>query len=848
MIGRFQIQAILGKGAQGVVYRAHDPELDREVAVKTLSATIAGSDALTKEAKVVGRLSHPNLVAVHEMGTHDGRPYVVYEYVEGELLKAVLAGSAPPDTRQSLAWTLQLLDALDHAHSHKVVHRDINPANIIIDSRRAPRIMDFGISALAGTQLNASEGVIGTARYLAPEQLQSGVIGPETDLFSLGLVLYEMLTGESAIKADNAMGAMYEIAHGQVSSPSSLVKGMDPKLDGIVMRALEKSSSHRYLSAAKMKADIEGFVQALRGDSDPSAHDDVGNSGRDSTIAFLMRRMRRNADFPSVASHVAEIRAKTESLDRSKISELSNVVLKDFALSTKLLKLVNSSFYGNYQGRISTISRAVVILGFDQVRLAALSLLLFEHLDRTPQSSRLRESACKAYLSGGIGRHLAREIGKQIEPEEAFVSCMLSDLGRVLTLYYLPDEHAAIEKATTVGGLDEATACRRELGVSFNELGRAVAKEWQLPDSILDSMRQVPEGPVAAPKTSSDHFAHIATYAQALANALTEADESKQQSQIEAVRKRFSKSIPIQSGGLDKLIERAMSDLEELSESVGPDLRQTKAADRVREYLGHNDTEQPAPHTSTVVEKNAGAKEADADLDRKAILFNGIQETTNALLEGVALNQILAMILETIYRGVGCTRVSLCILDRTRRHMSARYALGPDTEKLLKRMKFDLQATNDRFARAVREQHDLTFPSPDLLPSGLPEWYRNDFGAPSFAALPVTISKVCVGLIYCDSDDPSRVIGPASAKRSPHIPQSDGTRDKATLLTKLDTDQSRLCSPTRHCLESGRPHRTTAVVAGFLRSASRRANSRVSQAIGTKCKDRLQDITDAIRR
>ena len=309
------------------------------------------------------------------MGHHRGQVYVVFEFVEGESLGALLKREGRPPLGKSIRWVTQLLEAMAHAHNAGLVHRDLNPNNIQIDPQGNAKVLDFGLSTPAS---EGAEAIMGTVNYLAPEAASKGRIDTYSDVFSIGLIFYELLTGERAIDESDPLRAIYQLTQCELPLISQSTKTIDHRFDLLVTTALERAPSSRYANAGVMLEALRSIVDAQPKRTETQA----------STLGFLLRRMKRRADFPTMSKRMVELnRALTEANNRS-VSELANTILKDYALTTKLLKLVNSSFYGQYGGQISTVSRAVVILGFKQVQAIAQSLTLFDQLDDKPHTQR----------------------------------------------------------------------------------------------------------------------------------------------------------------------------------------------------------------------------------------------------------------------------------------------------------------------------------------------------------------------------------------------------------------------------------------------------------------------------
>ena len=754
-IGRFQILGVLGKGSQGVVYLAQDPTLQRQVAIKTLHSSKSTSSDLLREARTAGKLKHPNIVPVYESGEHGGAAYLVYEYVEGQSLRDALRREGKLTVQRALDWMNGLLDAMGYAHGEGIVHRDLNPSNIRIDRAGVPRITDFGISIMAGSPLEENAAPRGTVHYMAPEQLSASAIGPAADLFALGLILYEMLTGQRAVTAEDPMAAMYQIAHAPIVPPSQVRTDLGKGLDPIVLRALEKEPSARYASAQHMKQALQSHLQEAPGGD--------ARGGKQSTLDFVLRRMRHKSDFPAISGHIAELSRKTSAREVCSVSEVANVILKDYALTSKLLKLVNSSYYGQYSGRISTVSRAVVALGFDRVRMAAQSLLLFEHLKSDPQAAHLKDAASRAFLSGAIGRRLAGKMPGP-DPEEAFVCALLRTLGVYLTIYYLPEEYAEIRKRIEVNGEAEMPACQSVLGITFDELGRGVAREWQLPDTIVQSMHKLPDRPLKSPANPRDTLIQLSALANELCDALVNAPEERRSAALKTLQERFGSHFPIDDKRLRPLIASALEDAKTFEQAVGAGLGGSQPFQSASLWLSGSAQHRPrdpshdtTPATGDTVPARTGAADMQAE-DRRQVLINGIQDVTDALLGNESLNNILVMVLETIFRGLGFTRAVLCIVDRGRGRVSARFGLGKDVDRLIPRFRFPVTNAGDKFSRAVNERRDQIYSARTGQPSDLPPWFRQLAPASSFVVCPLTVNHVCIGLIYCDVDDSAKEI------------------------------------------------------------------------------------------
>ena len=266
-IGRYHILGLLGRGAMGVVYRGRDPGLDRDVAVKVMALadeSREGHDRFLREARSAARLQHPNIVTLYELGEHKGSPFMAMELLDGMDLQRALAAGPPPDPRVALGIVLQVLAGLGHAHEHGVVHRDVKPSNVFLPRGRAAKVMDFGVARVAGGT-TAAGVMVGTPNYMSPEQVRTGLVDGRSDLFSVGLILFELITGEKAYRADNVVSLLYKIAH-EDPPLASLPQGPEwAAARRVVARALAREPEDRYPDAGTMSADLGQALAALGG-------------------------------------------------------------------------------------------------------------------------------------------------------------------------------------------------------------------------------------------------------------------------------------------------------------------------------------------------------------------------------------------------------------------------------------------------------------------------------------------------------------------------------------------------------------------------------------------------------
>ena len=283
-IGRYKILGEIGRGAMGVVYKADDPNLDRSVALKTimLDKDADGRAEYQKrfmvEAKAAGKLTHPNIVTVYDFGETDGVAYMAMELVEGtDLRKRVQQGALP--AVEAVEIGCQVAEGLAFAHGRGIVHRDIKPANIMLPDRGAAKIMDFGLARMRVADHKTSTGIVlGTPRYMSPEQITGQPVDQRSDIFSLGIVLWEMLTGKRLFSGTEMHQVSHSITHDEHEPPTRVNPDLPAMLDFVVARALKKDPTVRYQDADEMAADLHTCLAELR--SRDASPDDVAEGSK----------------------------------------------------------------------------------------------------------------------------------------------------------------------------------------------------------------------------------------------------------------------------------------------------------------------------------------------------------------------------------------------------------------------------------------------------------------------------------------------------------------------------------------------------------------------------------------
>ncbi|MGH8672427.1 MAG: protein kinase domain-containing protein, partial [Burkholderiales bacterium] len=657
-IGRFKVVRMLGSGAQGAVYLADDPHLERPVAIKTLHRASDPSNGshvqlLLDEARTVSKLQHPNIVTLYDAGELDGVPYLVFEYVEGKTLRELMREQCPLPVARAIEVTRDILDGIGYAHLKSVVHRDLKPSNILIEAHGKARVTDFGIAKYLSASGHGDDALLGTPLYMAPEYITQRASDPQSDLFSVGMMLYQMLTGSPAATGESVDEILRSIVQTPFAAPSERNATVDEKLDSTVLKALAKDPAQRYRDAREMSLALQDCLPD--GQREPPSAE-----SKQATLDFLLRRMRYKSDFPALTKTITTMN-KLVASDNEGATNLSNLILKDLSLTNKILRTVNTPHYGQFTGGIGTISKAVVILGFDAIRNVAVSLMLFEHLQNKGQAARLKEEVIAAYFSGVLARQISARIGIK-NAEEATVCAMFHNLGRMLALYYFHEDAQEVEMLVQQKSITEREASTLVLGLSYEELGIGVARSWNFPDKLQASMRELPADGVPKLHTEQDRLRLTSALSDALCrSAATTSEERKQQ--LQGLAKRFGASVGFSEQQLETFIEISLEDLKKESFVLTPSVKQSEFYQKLTQPPPAQSAQKPATGSvdddafaATILGEQVGIAVGTGDTDdsgtvttaieAEAMLTAGIQDITASLVGEFNLNDLLRMVLE----------------------------------------------------------------------------------------------------------------------------------------------------------------------------------------------------------
>lgn len=263
-IGRYVITKKLGRGATGVVYLSKDPYIKRNVAIKvSQTSTDKARERFLVEAQSAGQFNHPNIVSIYDVGVQDDFCYLAMEYIEGNTLEKYCDKENLLPIQKVIEIILSLCSALDYSHKRNVIHRDIKPANIMLDAEESTKITDFGVAQM--TENTAVAGIFGTPSYMSPEQVTEESISPQSDIFSVGCVLYELLTGVQAFPGENNFAIIYKITSNEPLSILSIKPALPEIIESIIEKAIAKDLSKRYQSCTELAYDLRVALRGISG-------------------------------------------------------------------------------------------------------------------------------------------------------------------------------------------------------------------------------------------------------------------------------------------------------------------------------------------------------------------------------------------------------------------------------------------------------------------------------------------------------------------------------------------------------------------------------------------------------
>jgi serine/threonine protein kinase/HD-like signal output (HDOD) protein len=870
-LGNYVIQRVLARGGMAVVYLAKHPTLGREVAVKLLSPEYQGDSDLNRrflqEARVTANFRHPNIVEIYDFGEIEGRAYYTMERLLGLDLASQLARKGRFSAREVADYLEQICAALSAAHEVGVVHRDLKPANIFVVGEEPlhVKLMDFGIAkvqeARSGSETRRGE-VLGTPAYMSPEQALGNVhaISVRTDLYALGVIGYEMLTGQLPFVADSdlllltmqirdsarpiselapetpaAMAQLIErcLAKEPYERPASaeeLARGLREACEAnapgalvpvpiapgparlIPERSAALESGVRRSAAPSESVAVEPAREALElapaalepaleepeptpapapaiaeplptprpssllseiTDGPPGLLTLTSDDGK--VLDKLLRRMQRRADFPAFLNNVTEISRRADADADYSAMQLSESILKDFALTAKLLRMVNGLFANRFGGRVYSVNQAVLILGFDSVRSMALGVSIYKQpgqgasgADKDKRQGRFHEQladeAISSLISGEIARTLAPKAGIR-DGELAMMCAMFRNLGQQLVMEYLPDEYAKILQLSEREGITRVAAAQRVLGTTLPKIGLGVAERWALPKLMRAAMAQNPRSDDALVR-DEDRMSALARLSNDLCHIVATADRHNYKIDMQRLLATHKRLLSLSDQELSSLIGTVCKSFESRYSSLfGPYHKKSRFLFNARELTGEG---QP-------VERRAAEPLTAESIAR---LEQGVLALADGLAKKRPLDVLLPEALQKLADVLDARRVLLLTQTGDRKELEVRLSVGEEAKALKSQFRVPLNQGADLFSSTLRSGKNLVVPDA-LGPATmrrLPQRYFEAIGSAAFALYVCASRGYPTALALVDAE---------SAELLPAQERVSATRGLRELIAKL---------------------------------------------------------------
>ena len=751
--GRYTLRRLVFESPRARIWHANDTKSAREVRLKVIKpGQDVDSAAMTRwvhEANHASHIAHVAIVPLLEAGVQDGQPFLASDWVAGQTLADLSRGTAPVPARKAAAWMIELLDALVLAHAAGLVHGRLQPGNILIDTQNRARLLDFALP----TRVAEAQALAAHLRQMATwwplSYNPSGPTRADSDVHAAGMVLARLLSG--VVRPDTEGGVDAE------THVLDLAMGpdADDTLRAIVHAAVATDPAQRHASAHVFRAQLvrwSGFTVPAA-----PAMAKAASVKDDGALERLLRRMQENEDFPAMTHAVSRIQAMAASENES-VGAVADEILKDVALSNKLLRIVNSAYYARGGGGISTISRAVTLIGFNGLRNMAMGLVLLEGMQDKAHADVLTGEFLRALMAASIARELT---ATNRDGEETFIGAMFQDLGRLLAMYYFPQEATQVQALMRAGAgkLTEDNASVRVLGLSYEGLGMGVAKLWDLPADIRRYMHKPVGDPPQRPAADvQEQLRWTALAANRLADTLLLEDPAQRAEQLDKVRKRFARALATTPPDMQLAMEVARVKVVDLAAVM--ELPTVPGSTMARLLQALDTSAQGAdgavPPASGTVAMPALDDAFGSNLSLDDKLAAALTDIDKALAQGQPLKDVLHMVLATLHRAVGLSHAVFCMRDPKTDTLTGRFGVGAGVDAIVQAFRVPLGTVANDLLQAVCARGTDTWiadTATSRLANRLPAWFRQQVPASALLLLPMRLNDKPFALFYAGMVD-----------------------------------------------------------------------------------------------
>ncbi|MGC3980897.1 MAG: HDOD domain-containing protein [Steroidobacteraceae bacterium] len=480
----------------------------------------------------------------------------------------------------------------------------------------------------------------------------------------------------------------------------------------------------------------------------------------------ILQRLGGRSGFPALTTTITDINRIVGS-DSDSVRKLTQTILRDVSFTNKMLQVVNSATYGQFRGRIHTISKAVLILGFDAVRSVAMSLLMLEFSKGSSQAKTMQDEIISAFFAGVVSKPLCQQLQLR-NIEEGVICTMFQSLGKLLTTFFFYEEGEQI-RGLVETGMNEEAASHQVLGISYRDLGVGVAKHWNFPDRLIQGMQTVTPRDIKQPGTDAEKLCIAANLASELCATALHTSEADKPAALQALAKRYAVAIKVDAKELNAAINSGLEEIAERALTLNISVTNNQKLNTIKTWAGNADESKPStavnqdPATDPLLQD---VNALDATVETQTITHNpeqilsaGIRDVTETLVTEFAINDILQMVLETMYRGMDFSRTLVFIRDAKLNTMRARFGFGEHIEQIIQKCVFPLAFAPDVFHVALDKGVDIVIDdalAPNIV-SRIPQWHRQAMPAKSFLLLPIVVKNQTIGLFYADSEESSGI-------------------------------------------------------------------------------------------
>ena len=733
--GRYRIERLLGIGGMGEVYVAQQLSIGRSVALKLLRSEMArrpqARERFYIEARAASRLNHPNIVTVFDFGAAKEGLFLVMELIVGDSLPAIMV-DGPLDWRRAARLIRQAADALAHAHQNGIIHCDIKTENLMLIGRGQPdehlKVLDFGIARIAHAGVNEPTPgtAVGTPMAMAPEVILGDPPTPQADIYALGVVFFELLTKLQPYEPTSVQRLVQQKLFSPVKdfdipgAPAHVVT----ELRALIAQALAPRPDLRPRNCEEVRDRLDRLLE-------PAAHSveilGLQSDGGSTTgpqefdpkkgVAALVTALCASPDLPVFATVVQAIDALCQNPMASSDIEIERL-MNEIGLAQKVLRIANSPFYRGGHPEITRVSRAVMVMGLEQVRRVALSLPMLGSLDSDDPA--LIESAFRSLASAILTRELA-EGQAGVDKEDASTGALLRNLSRHLLQTRLPALSQTVRERAAV--LHEDEAAREILGVTFEDLNVLIAAKMDFPERLRRLLGSIDAATADATETK---LRALSAFGSEMAALLQSPESPHRQERLGAIVRTYAQAITLEPSKIKSAMERTAVIVVQHAQEAGVGIEVAQTLVRRVEAI----TQPPK-----------------VSAQRLAAVAPQILRSAG---EGGRLEMVVYKVLQALNVEAGFDHAVFCLRHFRSGEVTGRLSIGTGGQALLDAFHFKVGVAGDPFSEGLELGEDrYALPGTDLK-TITPDWHRAKSSAAGFAFLPLRIRGQAVGVIFAE--------------------------------------------------------------------------------------------------